>query len=443
MQAVVAVLDARSEVRRHKEQVCETPGILHAGNGGAVRRVAVSIGVVTGAVIALPVDVLQGRESAHVVAFVGGIPVVFQASRMDVVLRLFGNHHFVGRQGEAVAPAAVFPDGVVFGGEAGIDAGAYEGAHARRLGVYFREFGESVAIVVIAVPVAALGKDIHACGVVVRHQGSVQGGDVVQASRAAGGEEVVGRLRGVPPGVLGDDVDGARNRRCPEQGASSPSHDFHPLNHVCRNLLQAVHSAQGAEDGTRVDEQLGVGSVQPVYAHLGGTAILAIVFHPDARLESQSFRQAGGTARFEESPVQHFHEGRRHAPARFIAVGGDHDLIQRHPVFLEFEIHLFRTSAFRDDLFRHLFITYHFDRHGKLPFRKIFQKIVPGGIRHRPDGGAFQHDRHIRQVLARGGIRHVSEQIGVRGFSQCRFSLPGKRCQAYKQPYVSFHHSSN
>ncbi len=70
---------------------------------------------------------------------------------VDVVVDLFCNHGIVGRAVETVASAAVFMGAMIFYGELGVVGSAQESPGSHGLGLELCNFGESVAVVVVAV----------------------------------------------------------------------------------------------------------------------------------------------------------------------------------------------------------------------------------------------------------------------------------------------------
>ena len=187
--------------------------------------------------------------------------------------------------------------------------------------------------------VAALPEDVDARLLVVRHERGVQRRVVVGAA-AADERQRVGYLGGVARRLLGDDVDGAGDGGRAEQRRASAAHHLYPLDHVGRDLLQAVHACQRAEYRAAIHQYLRVRAFQSVDAHLLEATVLAVVLHAHARLEVQPVGQRGGVRRLEYFRVEHVHQRGRQAAGRLVPVGGYHHAIERHGVLLGVEVNL-------------------------------------------------------------------------------------------------------
>ncbi len=156
VEIVVAVFYAADKLCRHENHALESLSPLGAGGEGEVAGVAVGVRIHFRAVVALAADVLQGDKGVEmaVVLFVpeikGGLAPV------DVVVCLLGHHRFVRGQVEIVAAAAVFFGSVPVEGEAVLIVGAQGSAGTEGCGAQVGDFGETVAVVVVAVARAAL-----------------------------------------------------------------------------------------------------------------------------------------------------------------------------------------------------------------------------------------------------------------------------------------------
>ena len=136
--------------------------ILHARGEGQVVRRAVGVEVLLAAVITLAGRVLERGVGIEAVAAVGRRDVERKASAVDGVVGLLGDEGFVGRLLQQVAAPAVLVDVVVLRRDARIGPRAEKRAHAHGLAADDGQFGESVAVVVVARTVAALAEDADA-----------------------------------------------------------------------------------------------------------------------------------------------------------------------------------------------------------------------------------------------------------------------------------------
>ena len=254
---------------------------------------------------------------------------------------------------------------------------------------------EAIPVVVEGTARPVLSEHVNAGLVVVRHQRGVHRGIVVPRGQSADPHEGMSQLGGIAQRFLGDDVDGTRNGRCPEQGRASSAHHFHPFNHVGGNLFQSIYAGQRAEYRARVYQYLCVRPVQPVDTYLLKAAVLAVVLHTDARLEVQSLRQGGGVGLFEQFEVHYVDQRGSHAAGGFVSVGGHHYAVQRHEVFLQFEVLFQRDALFQYNAPRHGLIAHRADLHLELTFGQVFQKVVSRGVGQRGDSRSFQGDGDI------------------------------------------------
>ncbi len=85
--------------------------------------------------------------------------------------------------------------------------------------------------------------------------------------------------------VFGDDVYGASNCRRPEKGRTTASHHFYSVNHIGRNLFQAINTGEGGKYRAGVHKYLGVMTVKAVDTYLSKAAVLTIILNSDSGLE--------------------------------------------------------------------------------------------------------------------------------------------------------------
>ena len=193
---------------------------------------------------------------------------------------------------------------------------------------------------VVAVAVTALAVDKRPGLVVVGHHGGVQGRVVVESAGRTDGGKRMGNLGRIAHRVLGYDVDRAPDSRGTEQRRASAAHHLDALNHVGGNLLQTVDAGKRREHRARVHQNLGIMAVKAVYAHLGKTAVLAIVLDAHSGLEIEAVGQ-----RTRPDTVEQFGgndiDKRSALPAAGLALGrGNDNLVEHEGVGDYFEIDL-------------------------------------------------------------------------------------------------------
>ncbi len=243
----------------------------------------------------------------------------------------------VCRKVEVVASAAVFVGAVVLESDSRQLCRQRECAESECLCVQGCYFSESVAVVVVAVALAVLPVDEHAEFSFAAHYGCVEGGVVVEGSAYADGCESVCHGSAVLGGVLGDYVYGASYGRRAEQGRAASAHHFHAVDHVCRNLFEAVDTRKGGKHRARVHEYLRVVSVEAVDAHLGETAVLAVVLDAHAGLEIESVGKRACAHEVESLGRNHIDERGAVAALEFAFCACDYDLVEHHRVGAQFD----------------------------------------------------------------------------------------------------------
>ena len=292
MQVVVVVFDSGGQFRRHEPQPVHRVGVLSTDCKGFVVGVAVGIRIFLGAVIAGAADALSRSENLPAVFVVRREGIEAQAAAVDLVVELLGDVGFVGRTVEQVAAAAELVDMVVFGTEARSVAGPVITPESEGLGVNFRNVRKSVPVTVVPVAVFQHAEEVDACFTIIRNERGVE--RCVDVGFSAGQHTGrVGQRGEVAQRFFRNDVhyaaDGARS----VQGRSPAADHLDPLDHADGHLFEPVHSGQGTENGTAVDQDLGVLAFQSVNTQLGRAAVPAIVFDAQARLEIHSFGQCG------------------------------------------------------------------------------------------------------------------------------------------------------
>ncbi len=181
----------------------------------------------------------------------------------------------------------------------------------------------------------------------------------------------------------------------------------------------------------RVDQNLRVVAVEAVDAHLGEAAVLAVVLHAHAGLETQALRQADGIGLLEQRGVEHADQGRGLAAERGAAAGRHHDLIHGDAAFGDLEIDLARLARTGMDLLTRGIVAEHLHLDLDVAERQVLQKVVSRGIGRGAESRADHHDGGEGDVFLRAAIDHMAEDVGIGGFDGSRF-LAGERraCRA-------------
>ena len=226
------------------------------------------------------------------------------------------------------------------------------------------------------------------------------------------------------------DVYRSADSRRTVEGRPSATHHLHAVYHVCRNLLQPIHSVEGGEHRARVYENLRVMTVESVNPHLCESAVLTVVFRPHTGLEVESLCQTGALCHVKELRVYHIHQVRSESPLGFASVSRHHHLVEGHVVGLQLEVQLCGiVLLYRNRLLlrlvsqiRHLY--------GERAFRQVLQEIVSSIVCCCPYRGSFQSDGDIGHVFAVVLVLHVSVDIGVCSFDHgvCKVFIHCHRC---------------
>ena len=302
---------------------------------------------------------------------------------------------------------------MVFHGEARVGAEAQEGVEAKGLVLHARQFGVSVAIVVICIAVAYLPVQEDASLAVVRYQGGIGCGDVLKGGTAPDVHECVSHLGRVVQGILGDNIDGTANGRSAIEGRPAATNHLNTLYHVGRNLFQTVHTGQCGEDGARVDENLRVVAVQTIDAHLCEATVLAVVFGAHAGLVVESLCQAGGLGGLKFLAVHHVYQVRCLTTLCFATVGRNHHLVQRNVVRLHDEVHLAGLISVDDYLTGNGTETGVADLQSNGILGQVLEEVVTGSVCCGGDGSAQDANGHIGQVLLLVGIDYMADDVCI------------------------------
>ena len=188
---------------------------------------------------------------------VGRKVIELQASAVDTVLGLLSDVCLVGRTIEQVTAATEFLQVMVLKGQFGIGTRLEIGTETYSLVAQLWQLGEAVTIVVETATLAVLSEDINTRLVIVSDQRGVHCRIIVERGKTAYAHDGMPQLSGVTQRFLGDDVNGARNGRCAEEGRTTATHHLHAFNHIGRYLLQSIYSRQSTEHRARVARQAG------------------------------------------------------------------------------------------------------------------------------------------------------------------------------------------
>ena len=163
--------------------------------------------------------------------------------------------------------------------------------------------------------------------------------------------------------------------------------------------------------------------VEPVDAYLRIATALAIVFHPDTRLEAQPLRQADGMCVLKQFGIHYVHQVGGYAAHRFAPVGGNHDFIQCDVVFFHREIKFPGGTGRYFDFFLQGAVADELRFDSQLSRWQIFQEIMAGIIGGRTDGCPFHIDVDILQGIPAFLIGDVAIDMGVASFRRYVFGI--------------------
>ena len=223
-------------------------------------------------------------------------------------------------------------------------------------------------------------------------------------------------LRRIARRLLRNDVDRAADGRRPEQRRAAAAQHLDPLDHVGRDLFQAVYARQGREYRVRIDQDLRIMAVEAVDAHLREAAVLAVVLDTHAGLERQPLCQARGIGLLEQPGVQHAHQ-RRRLPAQPGGTAGRYDhLVHRDAALHHLEIQFGRLSTSKRHLLRLRGITQRADFERQRALGQVFQEIMPRSVGRGTECRARHGDGRIGNMFMRVAVDHMAEDIGVGTF---------------------------
>ena len=429
------VFHAHGKLRGHEEQASKVIGILRAEHAGVALRAAVAHqslvhffalfgcersgfglfekfrhGGFTASVVTFALYLHERGEGIDAVARVGRDEAVVQTSRQVVVAKLFGRVCIVRLVVKTISAAAELARVVQFGRQPRKFAQARKAAQAHVVPVELRHFRIAVAVAVVRRAVVQLPEEGQTELIVVGHIGGIDIGVVLKRVQPADAANLVRHRGRGSRGIFRDHIDHPGDGRRTEECRTAAAHHLDALDHVGRNLFQTVDTRQTAEHGTRIDEHLRVGAVEPVDAHLRETAVLAIVFHAHAGLELQRLREERTLRVVKDFGIEHIHQRRGQSPFRHIA-GGRHHHIAERQLGHEFEVRHQRGIGGGGHLvcLRHKAGHVHFDLQGA--DREIFEHVVPRHVGRHRNVLSFHRHRNMGQELARGRIAHMPHNV--------------------------------
>ena len=148
------------------------------------------------------------------------------------------------RQVKIVPSPSEFLEMVIFSGYLRIQAGLYVAAEAYGLSGYLGKFGKSIPVCIPGILGSVLAEDSQAELIVLRDNGGIDVSSVMKGRRTGYRGYGMGYARRIPDRLLCNDIDGACDGRRPEKSRSATSHNFHPVHHIGRKLLDSIDSGQ-------------------------------------------------------------------------------------------------------------------------------------------------------------------------------------------------------
>ena len=163
-----------------------------------------------------------------------------------------------------------------------------------------------------------------------------------------------------------------------------------------------------------------------------------------AGLEVQSLSQCGRVGLFEELEVHDVDQRGGQAAGSLTAIGGDHHAVQRHEIFLQFEVLFERDTLLQDDFTRQGLVAHGTDLQRELAFGQVLQKIVARSVGQGTDGGALQRNGDIRKVFLGVFLQYMSHNVGIRTLQFFGHKGNGQQCaqHGHHKKDIFFHVSS-
>ena len=154
-------------------------------------------------------------------------------------------------------------------------------------------------------------------------------------------------------------------------------------------------------------------TVKTVDAHLGESAVLAVVLGAHTRLEVESLRQAGRLCNVEDLAANHAHQVGSQSALGLVTIGRNHHLVKTKIARAESEVQLLAGVVLDGYALALGGIPHIFRLYDKRALGQVLQKEVAGLVGSRAYGSALNLDYYVRQVFARLGILHVSVYVGI------------------------------
>ena len=151
--------------------------------------------------------------------------------------------------------------------------------------------GISISIMIIALAGARLPISIHARLVVIGYQRHIAHRNIVKRIGSALRHKGVSEGSRIADRFLGNDVDGSTDGRRAKEGRATTTNHLYAVNHISRNLLQAINAVQRRKHRTRIDQDLRIVAIKTINAHLGEATVLAVVFGAHTRLKVEPLCQ--------------------------------------------------------------------------------------------------------------------------------------------------------
>ena len=116
-EGIVVIFYTTGHLGRHKEQVVEAMHILHTRNQRKIIGIAIGIEVFAGTIIAVATGVLHRYKGVYLILAIGRIVVVVDATTIDDMLGLLGNHSLMRGQMHTIATTTFLVDTMIFEGK--------------------------------------------------------------------------------------------------------------------------------------------------------------------------------------------------------------------------------------------------------------------------------------------------------------------------------------
>ena len=265
--------------------------ILHTRRGCKVVGATIGVGVFARTIVATASRILECSVDVKTVGVGRVRPIESHTTAVDCVVCLLTHLGLVLRTVESVATSSVIFNAVILCRNARVGACAEIAPHTESLRRGGENLRKTVTVVVVAIAVATLGKDTDCCPAACRHKRCVERCGALHRTRESYGCGGVRHLCHTDFGLFGDDIDGSANGTRTIECRATTTHNLHSRNHICGQLLQTINSRQRGEERVRIDQNLGVFTIQTIDSHLWEATVLAGVLNPHTGLENQTTRK--------------------------------------------------------------------------------------------------------------------------------------------------------